>query len=386
MKENNQYYPSRCEYSFGEFLDYAKPSFVIWNALKEIFRNRPGITFGGDGKSEYYSFIPESLRWKNYFLSNMFWPYTGKSQKGMISFGGNLKELSDSSDYLHMNIDKWVDLIKGADFKIYLADETIRDKEVKERLCSENNIVITQRDCVEEFLSTIIGKIYFSEVEGYFVGDFAIPPILREDYFGIPDIVGLKGSFVNDLKSNGITGNGGLLEDLPIWRHLRSYARGVSEVDEAIVSEVKSSNHWLDAYQQLYYRGNDTHKPGYLNSHCFNKGYACYGSLYPRDEKAPARIEAGALIFCGNPPYRFAEDSIVSGNASSSRRQKSMQVDKDRRKALMADASCRSARWLLAGADIEIARVFPGIEKMKLNAALSEIEKASVESIIKKII
>ena len=299
----------------------------------------------------------------------------------MISFGGSLKELSDSLDYQRMNIDEWVDQINGTNYTIYLADSTIRDPAIKKRLYGENSIVISQRGYVEEFLSTIIGKVYFSEVMGYFVGDFPIPPIHGEDCYGIPDIIGLKGSFVNKLKAAGMIGDGGLLEDLPLWRYLRGNGLIVEELDEAIACEVKSSEQSTRAFDQLYYRKNDTHKPGYLKSRCFDKGYACYGNLNLADEGSSAKTKAGSLTFNGNPPYRFIEDPLASENVSNTR--KKLQVRKENRDALIAEASRRSAHLLMVST--EIGTVFPGIEKMKLNAALKRINQAKVEDIIDKI-
>ena len=53
---------------------------IIWDALREIMKDE-GENISFLEIPEGYLFTPTSIRWKNFFLNNLFWGYSGRTQE-----------------------------------------------------------------------------------------------------------------------------------------------------------------------------------------------------------------------------------------------------------------------------------------------------------------
>ena len=351
---------------------------IIWNAIREIMKYRSeNISFsevhGG------YSITPINIRWKNFFLNNIFWGYKGPSQKKMILTSKKISEITERFKFETMNLEKYINDLKNINFSIYLTDSEKSQKDLQNQLVdrNENYVIITQKDDKsEEHITTIVAKLYFIK-RGYLVGEFGIPSKYDMGY-GIPDVVGIKGDFVNKLKSRGIIPKGGDESDFLIWSELKKEPIHTNEKTETIVCEVKSSGAWNSAFKQLYERNGGS---GYLKSHCFNKAYACFGTLYGKDMPKPsAKYEAGSLIFTsGSKPIVFLEDTI-SSNPSSSRKADSVLVQEMSQNELIKLANKTIARRMIA--NLSAKKVIPDIDNLTINQICKQIENIHVENVL----
>lgn len=359
---------------------------IIWNSIKEIMKNMKNesnsILFTkSDG---FYSIIPLSIRWKNFFLNNLFWGYTGKGQKGMIVLSNEIDKVINMLNPNIINVEEYIRVLTELSLSIHLTDWDDNRKTLQEQHKNDNYAIITQKDDkVEEFITTITTKLFFIK-EGYLTGNFEIP---YPDY-GEGDVIGIKGDFVNKLKSKGIIPFGGDESDILIWQKLKNQPNNLDEQTETIVCEVKSSNAYGTAYQQLYERGNDSQKSGYLKSHCFNKGYACFA--VPSEEEAKRRkssnqglkYEAGSLIFVNNKEPIFNEDPICL-NPSSYRKNKALSIQENCQKELIKFANKKIARLMISNMDI--MDVLKDINNMKINNIFKKTENICIGDIIHKI-
>ena len=356
---------------------------IIWNSIKEIMKNEDNnILFTKfDG---FYSITPLSIRWKNFFLNNLFWGYTGKGQKDMIMLSDEIRKITDMINFNVMDIEEYVKLLTELNFSIHLTDWNENRKELQEQHKNDYYAIITQKDKIEEFITTITAKLFFMK-KGYLVGEFEIPVPEYDIGYGIPDVVGIKGDFVNKLKSKGIISLGGDESDILIWQELKNQPNDLNESIEIIICEVKSSQDWNKAYKQLYKRGNSS---GYLKSHCFNKGYACF-SADSQEEAERKKVglnglkyEAGSLIFIANKEPVFNEDPICQ-NPGSYRRDTALSVNDNCQKELIELANKRIARIMIS--NVGIIKLLEDINKLKINDLFREIDKMRVEDVINRI-
>jgi len=318
---------------------------------------------------------PVHIRWKNFFLYNLFWPHKGeRTQQHLITLSDKLIEIANRIDIETMNIQHYIDDLAYIDFSVYLTDSEKNRKVLQNQLGKKNYAIVTQKvdGRVEEFITTIAAKLYFMK-KGYLVGDFAIPPEFGIGY-GIPDIVGIKGGFVNNLKENGLLINGGDISDLLIWQQLKEKPIKANEPLEIIDCEVKSSKDWNQGFKQLY----DNH--GYLKSACFNTAYVCFGTLRNVDWQKPDSInEAGSLILTDNVnPLVFHEDPIVS-NPSSSRRNNSVQANAIRQSELIDLANKLIARLMISS--LTAKKILPNMGDITINQVIKQIQDIRVENV-----
>ena len=346
---------------------------------------------------EGYLFTPTSIRWKNFFLNNLFWGYSGRTQEEikMIVLSDGVEQITKKFQFETMNITKYVHELTNIDFSIYLTDSQKSQKILKKQLEKESKdfAIITQgRGEIEEYLATIDAKLHFIK-RGYLVGHFEIPvPFPQYDTgYGDPDIVGIKGGFVNELKKDGIVPNGGDESDLLIWTELKEEPVHTNENIETIVCEVKSSGGWNRAFEQLYFRDGDTHKPGYLKSHCFNEGYACFGAKVFADKKQPpAKYDAGSLIFTIGPkPIVFHKDP-VSNILSGKRMEESSPSSKRKEASVLVNEKCQSDLIELANkkitrrmmSELAIQKLIPDIINLNINQVINRIGNIRVENVL----
>ena len=219
------------------------------------------------------------------------------------------------------------------------------------------------------------------------IGEFNIP-----DY-GITDVIGIKGDFVDQLKSRGIIPKGGDESDLIIWQELRSKPIEDALLDkttETIVCEIKGSSHWQDAFLQLFFRKRNTQKPGYLKNKCFNKGYACFGSLDPNiEDKRKYKWEngnkkwykAGSLILNNHRVQAFQEDDIDSSERE--RQAPSVLLQEPEQKKLIQSANKEITRKIIS--NIEIIKLCENINTMKVNEVFAKIKNMTFEEVLSKI-
>lgn len=357
---------------------------LIWNSIKRIMKNESkNILFTiSDG---FYSITPLSIRWKNFFLNNLSWAYSGKEQKMMIRLSDKISKITDMINPAVMDIKEYVNVLSSLNFSIHLTDWDENRKELQRQAKNDDNYAIIMQDNnrVEEFVTTIAVKLFLMN-KGYLVGEFEIP---FNDY-GAGDVIGIKGDFVNKLKSNGIIPFGGDESDFLIWKELISEPNKSNEQTETIVCEIKSSSAWSAAYRQLYERCNDSKKPGYLKSHCFNKGFACFAALTPTEDElkslsSAGKYEAGSIIFVKNNEPVFNEDTICM-NPSGYRKNASLSLRDDSQKQLIETANKKIARLMIS--NIDVAKVFEGINTMRINDIFREIGNVSVEDVINKMV
>ncbi len=353
---------------------------IIWSTMREIMKDEnKNISFSE--VPEGYVVTPRHIRWKNFFMSNLFWPHSGeKTQKHMIALSEKINEIAKKLDFLNTDVENYIDELSNIDFSLYLTDSEKNRKTLNDQLTKENKnyAIITQQTeaRIEEHATTIVAKLYFLK-KGYLVGDFMIPSQFDIGY-GIPDIVAIKGDFVNKLKACGIIPNGGDDSDLLIWETILENSIDANEPMETIVCEVKSSASWNQGFKQLY------EDNGYLKSKCFNKAYVCFGMHSETGEKIPRAIhEAGALIFTDNTqPIVFREDPIFS-NPSSSRRAPSVQVNKNRQVELIDRANYQCARIMAGG--LLANKIIPNIGNLTIYQIFKQIKDIRVENVLEQI-
>lgn len=353
---------------------------IMWNSIKEImrFEKEEDISFNGkcDG---FYSITPLSIRWKNFFLNNLFWAYAKENQKHMICLSNKISEIREMvSNLNHIDIEEYLNKIKKLNnFSIYFTDFSENKRKLQEQLDGkkEDYLIVTQsrKNQVEEYITTIATKLFFIK-KGYLVGEFEIPA------HGSPDVVGIKGAFVNDLKNKGIIPTGGDESDLLIWQFLNrnSDQSEAQEETETIVCEIKSSGAWPQAYKQL----SQEHK-GYLKSHCFNKGYACFATTSNDADKQSyygrLKYEAGCLIFVSDKEPVFKEDPIC-GNPSSSRKNESLSVWESKQKELVEYADKKITRTMIS--NIKAAELLKNMNDKKINEFYKKIDELTVKDVL----
>ena len=314
-----------------------------------------------------------SIRWKNFFLQNLFWGHSGKSQRGMISFSSKIKQITSKSNWLTLDVEEYFRDLTNITFSIYLTDsekdKTALEKKLKEE--GEEYVIITQsrKDVIEEYITTVVAKLYFVKKEGYLVVSSEIPDEFGISY-GSGDVIGIKGGFVNKLKAEGIIPNGGCEEDFLIWTKLDKEPINVNEKEETIVCEIKTSNQWSTAYKQLYERSKGG--KGYLKSHCFDKGYVCFAEPFAgplrseidrKQKPLESKFMAGSLIFTIDPDYVvFKEDPG---------RSESTLVNDKKREELIRRANKYVARLMISG--INAKKIIPNIERLNINQISKEI-------------
>lgn len=361
---------------------------LIWNTIKRIMKNESSdvIFNASDG---FYSITPLSIRWKNFFLNNLSWGYEGKGQKMMIRLSDKIKNLSDMIQPAIMDIKRYINEISSLNFSIYLTDwnENRREKEseLQKQAKSDDSyaIILQDNNRIEEFTTTIAAKLFLMN-KGYLVGGFEIPS--QYSSYGLADVVGIKGDFVNKLKLNGIIPFGGDESDLLIWKDLKNKPNISNEQTETIVCEVKSSKDRSKAYRQLYERSKEH---GYLKSHCFNKGFACFAALASTEDElknmtmSAGKYEAGSIIFIKDSEPVFNDDTIYK-NPSSYRKNASLSLLDNSQKQLIELANKKIARLMIS--NLDVSKVFDGINKMKINEIFKEIGNVKVEDVISKMI
>lgn len=362
-----------------------KCSQIIWNAIKKTMKNQVGCEFSQ--VQEACVIRPTSTRWKNFFLDNSFWAHQGKSQKSMILCSEKVEKLGDELGFKEtLDVEEYLKELSNIEFSVYLTDFEESSIALKNRLNSENKdyIIITQKNgIIEEYVAQIVAKLYFIE-KGYLVGAFEIPVEKYEIGYGFPDIVGIKGNFVNKLKERGIISNGGSESDILIWSSLKENPVIVNDETEVIVCEVKSSAQWNSAFEQLYEKDG---KPRYLKSHCFDKAYACFGVVsrdneldISRNQRPSAKYEAGRIVFSdGAEPIIFEEDTICS-NPSSSRKANSVLVQKETQLKLIDLANKFIARQMISS--LKLGSIIPNIADLNVNQIAKKLDKIRVENIL----
>jgi hypothetical protein len=349
---------------------------IIWKSMQDIMKVE-GENIMFSEVPEGYKITPIHIRWKNFFIYNSYWPhiYPGGTQTNMITFSDKMKEIANSINTETMDIQNYVDVLTHTVFSIYLTDSEKNRKALQKRLINENYIIITQNvdGRIEEFITTIAAKLFFMK-NGFLVGDFAIPSEYEISY-GIPDIVGMKGGFVNYLKGKDFSINGLDVSDLLIWSYLIKISTRVNESLEIIDCEVKSSKDWNQGFKQLY----DNH--GYLKSGCFDKAYVCFGTQRKVEwHKPDSQHEAGSLIFTDSPePIVFQEDTILC-NPSSIRRKNSVKAKQNRKSEMMDLANQRVARLIMG--DLSMPKIILNIGDCKVNQFFKKIKDTRVENVI----
>ena len=355
---------------------------LIWDRIREIMKKElDSISF--TESSGVYSITPLHIRWKNLFLNNLYWGYTGKGQKGMIVLSDEIIKIVNMINPDVMNIEEYVKVLTKSNFSIHLTNWDNNRQELQDKFKNNDNnyVIITQKDRVEEFITTIVAKLFFMK-KGYLVGEFEIPVPKYYVGYGIPDIVGIKGDFVNKLKSKGIIPSGGDESDILIWQELKNQPSDLNEPTETIICEVKSSQDWNKAYQQLYDRGNSS---GYLKSHCFNKGYACFSADSQNEAErkkisiSGSKYEAGSLIFIANKEPVFNEDPICQ-NPGSCRRAAAVSVNDNCQKELIKLANKKMARIMIS--NIVAINILKNTDKMRVNDIFREINRIRVEDVV----
>ena len=108
---------------------------------------------------EGYLFTPTSIRWKNFFLNNLFWGYSGRTQEEikMIVLSDRVKQITKKFQFETIDIAKYVHELTNIDFSIYLTDSQKSQKILKKQLEKESKdfAIITQgRGEIEEYLAT----------------------------------------------------------------------------------------------------------------------------------------------------------------------------------------------------------------------------------------